>query len=133
MRFTAGSVRVAGLLAAALFGIALVVAAPASADVSVKAIVEVSGCEGGKCGYGYISPDRYGAHACDTRADGYGLRVTYQYRDPSGDPLTGTVRDPNGSEAGCGTTRSPLPITYIKVCSMDGSTVRVCTGWHDGR
>lgn len=62
----------------------------------------------------------YGGHngsnnvyACDTKADGWGVRTYYELVDGSAD----LVGDANGSSSGCGNEPTRVPVAWFAVCA----------------
>ncbi len=73
-------------------------------------------------GYGAQAASHTFVSACDTRADGWGVRTEYLVR--SG--YRGHVGDGNGSASGCGgrfVTTTNNPVIWIRVCAD------YCTSW----
>jgi hypothetical protein len=80
-------------------------------------------------GYGGVNSNHFQVRACDSKADGWGVRTFYEYYDSSRNVfVSGTVGDSNGSESGCGKRDTPYPVTWFNVCAgPDGANVS-CTG-----
>lgn len=69
-----------------------------------------------ECGIASVYSAHDRVNACDTRADGYGLRALYWLRSGG----TGYVDDGNGSETGCGgktVGTASNPIVQIQACT----------------
>lgn len=64
-------------------------------------------------GRGYGGHDTWSVYACDTRADGWGVRTYYELSDGSAD----LVGDANGSSSGCGSESTRAPVVWFAVCA----------------
>jgi hypothetical protein len=83
------------------------------------------------CGYGEVKNNHTVLYACDTKADGAGLRVKWEQNNG----VFGEISDGNGSSSGCG-SRTASSGTYYKkiaVCSNGVGTTNtwVCNPWTD--
>jgi hypothetical protein len=113
----------------AVFGVvgAALLAGPAAAH-DTSASVRACG-PGGliTCGSGGVKNLHTEVYACDSYADGYGLRVYFRRSDGQ----SSSVSDPNGSSSGCGdviVTSRATPVVSYQVCS-DRPGIDFCTGW----
>ncbi len=82
-------------------------------------------------GYGGINNGGYHVYACDTKADNWGVRVHYKYKNSSGKEVTATVGDANGSSSGCGIKDLPsgVPAYKYNVCAGVSGADSACSGW----
>jgi hypothetical protein len=64
-------------------------------------------------GRGYGGNETYRVYACDTKADGWGVRTYYELQNGE----AGLVGDGNGSTSPCGSRNMPSPVVWIAVCA----------------
>jgi hypothetical protein len=72
----------------------------------------------GDFGYGGIRYNETEFYACDTKADGIGVRTAY---------AGGFISDGNGEGAPCGRKLRPPGVTSFRVCITENNVVRLCT------
>lgn len=115
---------VMGAVVAGLTGLFLLASAPyASAH---DRSVDLSCGIWGYCGWGSVLNNHTTVRACDSVADGYGVRTHYWLKSGA----SGLVGDANGSESGCGirdvgTTSNP--VVSFQVCAGKNGIDTWCT------
>lgn len=77
-------------------------------------------------GYGGIRSDHLTAYACDTKADGWGVRTRVWFRATNS---YATVGDANGSSSGCGSRNWGTVPAEFQVCTGPSGADYYCTGW----
>ncbi len=77
--------------------------------------------------YGYVVDSHRTVGVCDTRADGWGVRIYYQLQNGS----SGVVDNRNGNGSCLSRTVGSLsnPVRFINVCAGDNGANAMCTGW----
>ncbi|WP_344395460.1 hypothetical protein [Streptomyces vastus] len=78
------------------------------------------------CGTAYISSNHRTLTVCDEEPDGLGFWAEYKRSDGK----TGTIKDGNGSAAGCGKGTAPSGVTVTKVRLYQNAGGG--TGWYLG-
>jgi hypothetical protein len=73
-------------------------------------------------GRGYGGHNTYSVYACDTKADGWGVRTYYELSDGYVD----LVGDGNGSSGGCGSEGTHAPVVWFAVCAGPNGADNEC-------
>ena len=108
-------------IACGLAGAALLLgASPASAHDGGVAL--------GDRAYGYVVDSHRTVGVCDTRADGWGVRIYYQLQNGSSG-LGVDNRNGNGSCVSRIVGSLSNPVRWIIVCAGDNGANAVCTDW----
>ncbi|MFF0729047.1 hypothetical protein [Streptomyces sp. NPDC004134] len=78
------------------------------------------------CGTAYVTNSHRTLTVCDEEADGLGFWTAFKRSDGG----TGTIKDPNGSAAGCGSGTAPsgVKITQVRLIQHLGDGVTVYLG-----
>lgn len=79
-------------------------------------------------GYGGVTSDHRYVYACDTKADGWGVRTWYYWRTSGGSEYLDHVGDGNGSQSGCGREYGGTVVRFL-VCAGPNGADYTCAGW----